>query len=151
MIIDTLNSKIVEAMKARDSVRVSTLKLLSAEIHNYQIDHPQMTQEEELIVVKKEAKKRKDAIEAYKKANLPDRVAREEEELKILQEFLPQEMSDLELSKLVDEALEETGAKDLPVQAGIKEMGKVIGLVMKKAKGNADGGKVANLVKSKLQ
>src|SRR5579859_7404533 len=107
MIIDTLNQQIVSAMKARDEVRTSTLKLLSGEIHNYQIDHKNMTEEEELTVVKKEAKKRKDAIEAYTKANALERAEHEQEELKVLQEFLPAEMSDEELEKIVDETINE--------------------------------------------
>src|SRR5581483_9535866 len=133
MIIDTLNSKIVEAMKARDEVRLSTLKLLSAEIHNYQIDHPNMTPEEELGVVKKEAKKRRDSIEAYRKGGFEDRAKAEEAELKILEEFLPEQISDQELARFVDEAIKETQAKD------VREIGRVIGVVMKKAKGNAPG------------
>jgi uncharacterized protein len=144
MIIDTLNKQITDAMKARDELRVSTLKLLSAEIHNFQIDHPNMTQDEELAVVKKEAKKRKDAIEAYTKANALERAEREDEELKILQEFLPEEVSATELEKFVDEAISETGASD------IKQMGAVIGKVMQKAHGNADGAKVASLVVKRL-
>ncbi len=144
MILDTLNQKIIEAMKAHDAVRTSTLKMLSAEIHNYQIDHPEMTDEEELSVIKKEAKKRKDSIEAYLKANLNNRVESEQAELKILQEFLPEETSDADLEKFVNEVISETHAKV------IKEMGMVIGKVMQKAKGNADGGKVAELVKQKL-
>ncbi len=144
MIINSLNQQIIDAMKAHDDVRVSTLKMLSTEIHNFQIDHPEMTDSEELSVIKKEAKKRKDAIEAYSKAGLKDRSQSEEAELKILQEFLPAEITDADLEKFVDEALSETGAKD------IKDMGKVIGLVMQKSSGNADGGKVAQLVKQKL-
>jgi uncharacterized protein YqeY len=144
MIIDNLNQQIVEAMKAKNEIRLSTLKLLSSEIHNYQIDYPNMTEEEELSVVKKEAKKRKDAVEAYGKANALEKAEQEEEELKILQEFLPAEITDVELEKFVDEAIIESGAKE------IKDIGKVIGIVMQKAKGNADGGKVANLVKQKL-
>jgi len=144
MILDSLNKQIIEAMKAKNETRLSTLKLLSSELHNYNIDHPKMTEEEELEVVKKEAKKRKDSIEAYKKANLEDRVAREKAELAILQEFLPKEITDEELRKLVDEVLKETQVTD------IKQMGIVIGKVMQRAKGNADGGKVAALVKQKL-
>src|SRR5260221_7114042 len=144
MISDNLKQQIIDAIKAHDEVRVSTLKMLSTEIHNYKIDHPQMTSDEELSVIKKEAKKRKDSIEAFTKANLIDRVEREEKELKILQEFLPAEISDEELEKFVSEALLESGAE------GVKDMGKVIGLVMTKSKGNADGGKVAQLVKQKL-
>lgn len=144
MISDTLNQQIIDAMKAHDDVRVSTLKMLSTEIHNFKIDHPEMSEAEELSVIKKEAKKRKDAIEAYNKAGLKEKSVSEENELKILQEFLPTETSDEELEKLVTEALSESGA------SGIKDMGKVIGIVMAKSKGNADGGKVAQLVKQKL-
>lgn len=144
MLIDTLNKQIIEAMKAKNEIKLSTLKLLSSEIHNYQIDHPNMTEEEELSVVKKEAKKRKDAVEAYTKANALERAEQENEELKVLQEFLPAETSDSDLAAYVSEALSESGAVSL------KDMGKVIGLVMKKSGGNADGGKVAQLVKEKL-
>lgn len=131
-------------MKAHDDVRVSTLKLLSTEIHNYQIDHKEMTEDEELSVVKKEAKKRKDAIEAYIKAGLQDRADKEASELKILQEFLPEALTDQELQQFVDEAMAETGATD------IKQMGMVISKVMEKSKGNADGARVAQIVKQKL-
>ena len=144
MLIDTLTQTIANAMKKGDSLRVSTLKLLSAEIHNYHIDHPEMTKEEELTIVKKEAKKRKDAIAAYKKANLIERVHQEEAELKILQEFLPAEMPESELEKIILAVITETGAKNR------QDMGKVIGRVMQKVQGNADGGKVAQLVQAKL-
>ncbi|HWA51654.1 MAG TPA: GatB/YqeY domain-containing protein [Patescibacteria group bacterium] len=144
MIIDNLNNQIVEAMKAHDEVRVSTLKLLSAEIHNFQIDHPNMTNEEELDVVKKEAKKRRDAIESYLKAGLQDKADTEVNELKILKEFLPAELTDQELQQFVDEAIAESGAKD------IKDMGKVMSLVREKSKGNADGARVSIIVKQKL-
>src|SRR5258708_1739682 len=144
MLVETLKQKIQEAMKSGDAVKLSTLKLLFSELHNYQIDHPQMTKEEELVVIKKEAKKRKDAIESYKKAGANDRAAQEEAELKILEEYLPEQMSDEELRKIIDQVFTEVSPE------GIKDMGKVIGLVMAKAKGNADGGKVAQLVKAKL-
>lgn len=144
MLIDNLKKQIIEAMKTKNEIRLSTLKLLVNEIHNYQIDHPEMTETEELEVVKKEAKKRKDAIDAYAKANALEKAEVEQEELKILQEFLPAEISDSELKKFVEEAIEETHATE------IKQMGAVIGKVMQKAKGNADGTKIAALVKEKL-
>lgn len=132
-------------MKAKDEIRLSTLKLLSSEIHNARIAKmADLTKEEELEVVQKEAKKRRDAIEAYKKAGAVDRAEREEKELKILQEYLPKEFSEEELSKLVDKAISATGAEN------IKDMGRVIGQVMSKAKGRADGKKVAEIVKNKL-
>jgi uncharacterized protein YqeY len=101
--------------------------------------------EEEVNVVRSEAKKRKDAIEAYEKAGAKDRAEKESSELKILQEFMPAEMGDEELKKIVLETITEMGAKDK------SEMGKVIGAVRAKTKGNADGKKIADLVLQNLK
>lgn len=131
-------------MKAHDAVRVSTLRLLSSAFNYERIEKQhELTEEEELAVIRREAKKRKESVEMYKNANSPDRAANEEAELKILSEFLPPEMSDEDLSKIVDEAV----AAVKP--SGMADMGKVIGFVKGKAP-NADGGKIAALVKQKL-
>jgi uncharacterized protein YqeY len=103
-----------------------------------------LSQEEELVVVGREAKRRKDAIEAYEKAGAADRAEREKKELAILEEYLPEQMSDEELVKVVEEAIAQTGAK------AISDMGKVMGAVMAKVQGRADGGRVSLLVKTKL-
>ena len=145
MISDTINKQIAEAMKAKDEIRLSTLKLLLSALHNAKIDkRGDLTEEEELEIVRREAKKRKDAIEAYKKAGATDRAEKEGKELVILQEFLPKELSDEKVSKLVNEAVTATGASSM------QDMGKVIGAVMAKAKGRADGKKVAEMARKKL-
>jgi uncharacterized protein YqeY len=149
MISDTINKEIATALKKQDKLRVSVLRMLSSAINYKRIEKQQdLSKEEEILVVKAEAKKRKDAIEIYRKvqneAQVKEKLEREKEELKILKEYLPEEMSDNEISKLAEAAIKETGAKTLP------DMGKVIGLVMKKSKGRADGAKVSALVKSKL-
>jgi len=145
MIAQTLQQKIGEAMKAHDEIRLSTLRLLSSAL-NYEFIAKQheLTEEEELVVVRKEAKQRRDSIEAYKKAGAMDRAEREEAELKILQEYLPPEMGEQELSKLVDEAIRQLGAKTT------SDMGRVIGLVKSKAP-DVDGSKIAQIVNSKLK
>lgn len=90
MISDTISQKIAEAMKARDEIRLSTLRLLSSALNYERIaKQHELSEEEELQVVRKEAKKRKDAIEAYKKAEAFDRADKESKELVILEEFLP--------------------------------------------------------------
>jgi len=145
MIAPTINQKIAEALKAHDEIRLSTLRLLSSAF-NYEfiaLQH-KLNEEEELTVVRREAKKRKEAIEAYKKAGANDRAEKEQKELEILQEFLPPEIPEKELAGLVEEAIKETGARS------IVDMGKVIGLVKAKTKGTADGAKIAELVKGKL-
>ena len=144
MIAQTLQQKIGESMKAHDEVRTSTLRLLLSAFNYEKIDKQHdLTDEEELVVIRREAKKRKEAIEMYKNANAPDRAAKEETELKILAEYLPPEMREEELIKLVDEAV----AQIKP--ASMADMGKVIGFVKGKAPG-ADGGKIAGLVRQKL-
>jgi len=151
MITDTITQKIGEALKAHDEIRLSTLRLLSSAF-NYEFIAKQhkLSEDEELVVVRREAKKRKEAIEIYEKLensknlNIQERIQREKEELKILQTFLPPEISEDEIAKLVDEAIKETGA------TSIKDMGKVIGLVKQKTKGAADGAKVASMVRQKL-
>jgi uncharacterized protein len=154
MIADTITQKIGEAMKAHDKIRLSTLRMLSSAL-NYEFIAKQhkLSEEEELAVVRHEAKKRKEAVEALKVASgkptfstisAEDRINQEETELTILQEYLPAQMPDGEISKLVDEAIVATGAKS------VADMGKVIGMVKAKSGGRAEGGKIAEIVKSKL-
>ena len=145
MIANDLQKLIGEAMKAHDQVRTSTLRLLSSAFNYEKIEKQhELSDEEELNVVRKQAKQRRDSIEAYKKAGAEDRENKEEEELKILQEFLPPEMSDADLEKLVDQAIIATGAKTA------SEMGIVIGKV-KSMDSSIDGGRVAQMVRGKLK
>ena len=145
MIADTINKKIAEAMKARDEVRLSTLRMLSSALNYEKINKQHdLTDEEETTIVRKEAKKRKDAIEAYEKAGANDRAAKETEELQILQEYLPPDMSDEELEKEVDVAITQLGVTSMV------DMGKVIGSVKSKVGAAVDGARVAEIVKSKL-
>jgi len=144
MIIPTLQQKIGEAMKAHDDLRVSTLRLLSSAL-NYEkmAKQHELTEEQEFAVVRREAKQRRDSIEAYDNAGRSDLSDKEKAELNILSEFLPPEMNDEDLAKIVDEAVAAVNP------SGMQDMGKVIGFVKGKAP-NADGGKVAAMVKSKL-
>ena len=97
----------------------------------------------ELNVIRKQAKQRRDSIESYKKAGSEDRAASEQAGTSHPSKFLPPEMGDEEIEKLVDEAISSTGAKTMA------DLGKVIGVVKGKAP-SADGGKIAELVKNRL-
>lgn len=145
MIADTISQKIGEALKAKDEIRLSTLRLLSSAL-NYEFIAKQhkLSEEEELGVVRKEAKKRKEAIEAYQKAGAQDRAEKEKKELAILEEYLPAQLSEAEVEKIVGEAISETGAKSLA------DMGKVMGAAVAKAAGKAEGGKISEIVRQKL-
>lgn len=155
MITPSINKKIGEAMKAHDEILLSTLRLLSSAFNYEKIaKQHELSEEEELAVVRREAKKRKDAIEAYQQAQgksilsspeeLVKKIEKERKELEILEEFLPEQLADEVLEKMVKEAIAKTNA------ASLSDMGKVIGMVMKEAKGLAEGGKVAQLVKECL-
>jgi uncharacterized protein YqeY len=145
MISDTISQKIAEALKAKDEIRLSTLRLLSSAL-NYEFIAKQhkLLEDEEIVVVQREVKKRKDAIEAYEKAGAKDRAEKEKKEMEILQNFLPAQATDEELIKLIDEAIAQTGA------SGASDMGRVIGAVLGKVQGRADGGRVSAIVKEKL-
>ncbi len=144
MITQTLQAKIGEAMKAHDETRVSTLRLLLSAFNYEQIAlQHDLTNDEEIAVIRKQVKQRRDSIEAYDKAGRADLSEKEKAELSILSEFLPPEMSDEDIAKLVEKAV----AEIKPV--GLADMGKVIGFVKGKAP-NADGGKIAQLVREKL-
>ena len=145
MIADSINQKIAEALKAHDEIRLSTLRLLSSAM-NYEFIAKQhkLSEEEELSVVRREAKKRKEAIEAYQKAGAHDRADKEKKELEILEEYLPAGLSDAEVEKIVEEAIAQTGATTMA------DMGKVMGIAVGKAEGRAEGGKISEIVRAKL-
>lgn len=144
MIAQTLQQKIGEALKAGDRVRLETLKMLSSAFNYEKIaKQHELTDEEELAVIRKEAKQRRDSIEAYGKAGRQDMADSEKAELAILQEYLPPELGEQELSKLVTDAITQSGAKTMA------DMGRVIGIVKSRAP-NVDGTKIAQIVSSKL-
>jgi uncharacterized protein YqeY len=144
-ISEKVKKQIIDAMKAKDELRVSTLKLLSAALHNEYIEkQKELSEDQEMAVVAKEAKKRKDAIEAYESAGAKDKADKEKKELEILQEYLPEELTDDELQRIVDEVIKATGASSM------QDMGKVMGAVVGKCKGRADGKRISELVRSKL-
>lgn len=143
--------QIGDAMKAHDPVRVSTLRGLSAELKNAKInvydpaasEQRELTEQEEIAVVRKEAKKRKEAIEMYTKANATDQAENEKAELVILSEFLPAEVTEDQVIELINESIKSLGA------TSVTDMGKVIADVKAK-NGGVDGSMVATLVRAKL-
>lgn len=145
MIANLMTQKIAEAMKSGDRVRLSTMQMLSSAFNYEKIaKQHDLSDDEELGVIKKEAKKRKDAIEAYEKVGANDRADKERVELKILQEFLPAELSDEEITKVVEEVIVQTGAKVM------SDMGKVIGMSMAILGAAVDGSRVSAIAKAKL-
>lgn len=152
MIKSSINKQIGDALKAHDELRLITLRMLSSAL-NYEFIAKQheLTGDEEIAVVRREVKKRNDTVETYKQllekdpAHVQEKIDKELAEIKILQEYLPAEMEEEKLSDLVDQAIKETGAKE------IKDMGKVIGVIKAKVGSSVDGKRIADLVKARLQ
>ena len=133
------------AILSHDEVKVSTLRLLISEIKNLEIAKGQPLNEADIVsVIQKEAKKRKEAAAGFRSGGREEQAKREEAELAILEAYLPAQISNEELTKIVEDTITEVGAKS------IADMGKVMGVVMGKVSGQADGGTVSALVKQKL-
>lgn len=133
------------AMKARDQVRVGSLRLLMAAVKNAEIEaRHELADDEVLTVISREAKRRRESIEAYGAGGRQDLVDMTEADLAVLQSYLPEGLTDAELAAFVDEAIAETGA------TSAKEMGAVMKALMPKVKGRADGGAISAMVKARL-
>lgn len=147
-LLQQINSEYVEAYKAKDSVKVGVLRLLKTAIKNKLVElrrpDGELTEEEVLDVVLKQAKQRQDSIEQYTAANRPDLAAKENAELDVLKGYLPQMLENEALLQVVEDAMLETAA------SGPKDMGKVIGAIMTKYRGRVDGRAVSEAVKKRL-
>ncbi|MCX5716504.1 MAG: GatB/YqeY domain-containing protein [Candidatus Omnitrophica bacterium] len=145
-----LDEKIIadykEAMKSKDSVKISTLSFLRAAMGNLAIDKKKdkLDDSDIITIIRKQIKQRQESIEQFKKGNRPELAAKEEKELDILKSYLPKEISADEIKKFIEEAVASTGA------AGMKDMGKVMKEVSVKIAGRADGKLVSDLVKERL-
>ena len=144
-IAEQLTEDMKSSMKAGTADRTGVLRLLRGSIKNEEIKvGHELTDEEVEKVLTREAKQRQDSIAAYSEAKRDDLVKQEEMEFRVIKEYLPEALSEEELESLVTDAINETGASDM------KQMGAVIGVVMKKAGARADGGAVSKLVREKL-
>ncbi len=145
MLRDRIPDELKTAMKARDQVRVSTLRMLMTAMKNVQVERQHELDDDEVIeVAGREAKRRRESIEAFRSANRDDLVAQEAAELAVLESYLPAALSESEVAALVDEAIAETGATTP------RQMGEVMKALMPKIRGRADGAVVSGLVKSRL-
>lgn len=140
------------ALKKGDKERLGCLRMVKAKVQEKQVElrgkegkDATLTDEQVVQVVSAYAKQRRDSIDSYEKGGRDDLAAKERSELALLTDYLPQQMSEEEVAKIVDEAVAESGATQP------KDMGAVMKLVMPKVKGRADGKLVNELVKSRLQ
>jgi uncharacterized protein YqeY len=143
-----IQTDMATAMKAKDADTLSTLRMLKAallEAKTKKSRDETLSHDEEIDVLQRYAKKRRETIEEMKKLGRDDLAAKEQAEIDVTMRYLPQPASEDEVRSLVREAVQTTGA------AGPKDMGRVMGIVMAKVKGRAEGGLVSRLVKEALQ
>ena len=144
---ERLTEDVKTAMKAREAgkSRLSVLRMVKASIRNIEIDRKKELNDEEVLdVLAKEVKMRRDSMEDFRKGNRPDLVAALEEEIAILAEYLPAQLSEEEVRALVDQAVSQAQA------VTAKDMGKVMAILMPQVKGKADGKLVNTLVRERL-
>lgn len=145
MLIDDVQQAMFQAMKARRTDEVAALRLALSALKSAAIDaRKELSDEQAVAVLQREARKRREAEQAYRDAGRPERADRETFERSVIDRFLPSMLPPAELARLVDEAVAATGA------SGPKELGKVMGPLMAQVKGRADGNEVRRLVLERL-
>ncbi len=148
-LIDRIGENIKTAMKAKDKLRLETYRsikkvLLDKEVSVRPSGQTELTPEQEIEALMQIAKQRRDAIEQYTKAGRADLAEKEAAELSVIEEFLPQQMTDEAVSEAIAAIVTQVGA------TSAKDMGKVMGVAMQQLKGKADGKKVQEMVKAQL-
>ena len=143
---EQISKELLDAMKHKDAVRTSTLRLLVSAVRNKEIEKKKSLAEGDILeVIQSEAKRRRESIDEYKKANRQDLASKEEAELNVLKAYLPRPLSEAELKALVRSAVESTGAKSP------QDVGRVMAAVMPQIKGRADGKEAQQLAQQLLK
>jgi uncharacterized protein len=147
---DNINKALTEAMKAKNERAVSTLRLVNSALKNADIEargagKPALGDAEVIGLLQKMIKQRQESVLLYEKGGRADLVKQEQDEIAIIQGYLPKQMSDAEMTAAIDTAIKDTSA------ASMKDMGKVIGALRGKYSGQIDMGRASAMVKTKLQ
>ncbi len=149
MLKEKLSDDLKEAMRAKDAVGLRTIRSLRAALLEKEIEErtggeARLTEAQELAVVQKQAKQRRDAIAQYEAAGREDLAAKEREELALIETYLPEQLDDAAIRKVVQEIVAAAGATSM------RDMGKVMGPAMQRLKGRADGKRVNEIVRELL-
>lgn len=142
---ERLNEDMKQAMKDKDKFRLSTIRMIRASIKNYEIELRRPLGDEELLhVVSRELKQRKDSLQDYERAGRDDLVSQMKAEIEIISRYLPEQLTEEEIKAIVIQTIQETGASSKA------DMGKLMGALMPKVKGRADGKLVNRMVQQVL-
>ena len=143
--LEKLDKDMIEAMKNKEQVRLTVIREIKGNMKLANIDQKKEINEELLVeVVSKAVKTRKESIREFEKGNRQDLIDKTNEELEILNKYLPEQLSSEEVNKIIDEAFNEVNP------TGMKDMGKIMGIVNPKLKGKTDMSEVSSIIKSKL-
>lgn len=144
--VEQLEKDMIEAMRNKEKDRLTVIRMVKASMKQEQIDRKREINDELLIdVVNKQIKMRKDSLTEFEKGNRQDLISKTQEEIDILMKYLPEQLSEAEVLKIIDEIFEETKPESQ------KDMGKVMGLAQNKLKGKADMKTVSTIIRGKLQ
>jgi uncharacterized protein YqeY len=144
-LIARIEDELKDAMRARDQERTDTLRMTLASLRSAEkeLQRP-LKDDEELQVLQRERKRRNEAAEAFREGGRLERAEKEERELAVIEEFMPEPMSEEDIERIIDDAIAETGATSL------RDLGRVMADVMPQVAGRADGSTVSQLVREKL-
>ena len=144
-LIAEIEQELTDAMRARDAMRTGALRLTLAALRSAEkeLGRP-LREEEELQVLQRERKRRAEAAQAFRTGGREEQAAQEEQELEVIEEFMPEPLGEEELERIVDDAIAETGATSL------RDLGRVMADVMPQVSGRTDGSTVSQLVREKL-
>ncbi|MET3682455.1 uncharacterized protein YqeY [Alkalibacillus flavidus] len=146
-LLDRLNDDMKQAMRNKEKDKLAVIRGIKSSLQNEALNKKdgELTEEEELQVLMREVKQRKDSLQEFKDADRKDLVDKTEQELALVESYLPKQLSDEELVEIIDETIQEVGATSK------QDMGTVMSAVMPKVKGKTDGSKVNKLVMERLQ
>lgn len=144
-LIVRIEDELQQAMRARDRERTDTLRMTLASLRaaEKELLRP-LKEDEELQVLQRERKRRSEAADAFREGDRPEQAEKEERELEVIEEFMPEPMSEEDIERIIDDAIAETGATSL------RDLGRVMADVMPQVAGRADGSTVSQLVREKL-
>ncbi|MTH52475.1 GatB/YqeY domain-containing protein [Bacillus mangrovi] len=145
-LLDRLNQDMKQAMRNKDKDRLTVIRMMKASMQNeaIKLNKSELSEDEELTILSRELKQRKDSLQEFKNADRSDLVDKLEAEIKIVNDYMPEQLAEEELLAIINHAIDETGASSKA------EMGKVMAAIMPKVKGKADGSLVNKLVQQQL-
>ncbi|KGX83507.1 GatB/YqeY domain-containing protein [Pontibacillus marinus] len=145
-LLDHLNQDMKQAMRNKEKEKLATIRMVKSALQNeaIKLGKDELSEEEELAVLSRELKQRKDSLQEYENAGRDDLAEKSEREIELIQSYMPDQLSEDELDEIVQETIKEVGATSK------KEMGQVMSAIMPKVKGKADGSQVNQLVQKHL-